>query len=173
MLPAYRTRFDNLEQQRTALLNGLASAPAADLERKPAPDRWSVLEILDHLVRADEGSVRQLERRDGPPATIMSRLSARAKYGIMLLILGRVRVKVPIKSLMPSGEPLALAELSRRWGESRCRFAGYLDSVPPEQMRTPLFRHPIAGWLTLKQGLDFHQKHVGVHVAQIDRLLGR
>ncbi len=173
MLPALRTRFDALEMQRTALLTGLASHPASELERKPAPDRWSVLEILEHLVRADEGSVRQLERRDAPAPTLPARLAAGLKLRIIRLILGRVRLKVPVKGLLPGGQPVSLAELSRRWGESRCRLAGYLETIAPEGLRAPLFRHPIAGWLTLEQGLDFHLHHVGVHRAQIDRLVAR
>src|SRR3954447_24270632 len=41
------------DDQRRALLDELAALPAESLAVKPGPDRWSILEIVEHLVLSE------------------------------------------------------------------------------------------------------------------------
>src|SRR5215471_6891535 len=46
---------DHLNQTRTDLINAVQGLSEAQLNFKPAPDRWSVLECVQHIVLASQG----------------------------------------------------------------------------------------------------------------------
>jgi hypothetical protein len=47
--PALAEVLRHLEDARIDLRASVDSVPRADRERKPAPDRWSVAEVIEHL----------------------------------------------------------------------------------------------------------------------------
>ena len=63
MHPRLADLTDLLAERRAALLAAVAAVPAADLERRPTPDGWSVAEIVDHLARVEGGTARLLTKR--------------------------------------------------------------------------------------------------------------
>ncbi|MDX1546753.1 MAG: DinB family protein [Rhodothermales bacterium] len=58
-LCAYQTQFEALKQEARVLVNGME---ADAFNWRPAPDRWSVGECLDHLNRTGALMVPRLER---------------------------------------------------------------------------------------------------------------
>jgi len=52
---------DHLNQTRTDLINAVQGLSEAQLNFKPAPDRWSVLECVQHIVLASQGLVGYLQ----------------------------------------------------------------------------------------------------------------
>jgi hypothetical protein len=63
MHPRVADLVDYLSRERAALLAAVASVPADHLDRQPAPDAWSVGELLDHLHQIEAGSARLLAGR--------------------------------------------------------------------------------------------------------------
>lgn len=63
MHPRVAELADLLTRGRAALLAAVASVPADQLERRPTPDGWSVVEVLDHLMMVETGSARLLAKR--------------------------------------------------------------------------------------------------------------
>ena len=49
-----------LNRKRLALLNNMATLQPEDLTRKPGPKRWSLLQILQHLVLGERGVLQNL-----------------------------------------------------------------------------------------------------------------
>lgn len=63
MHPSLQELADLLDEERETLLAAWALIPAADRERRPAPDGWTPAELLEHLRLVEGGSVRLLARR--------------------------------------------------------------------------------------------------------------
>jgi hypothetical protein len=63
------------------------------------------------------------------------------------------------------------AELRARWSRLRGELRALLESIPDSLLGTCLFRHPIAGPMTLESALDFMIAHAARHARQIERTL--
>lgn len=170
MLPALDSCFKTIESQRLALLGELKPLSSEQLTFKPAADSWSVTEVMEHLVIAEELSLKALERPAPPAAERGSALRSGLKLRLLDLAFRLpVRIKVPSERLRPTGTA-TLLQLAERWGEARCRLAGVLDAVTPELLGDPRWRHPILGWLTSAQWVDFIEMHTRHHTRQVRRI---
>lgn len=171
MLPRLRTRFDRLERQRVALLAGLARQNPATLAYQPAPGAWSILQVVEHLVIAEEEVMSLVEKRPPKPVALGERIRSAIVLRIVYRVLSsRRRLKVPLPTLNPSGEHIDLQELARRWVEVRGRMERALEPVTRATRKDRPIGHPIAKWLTWDQGLEFLFRHVRHHEKQIGRI---
>ena len=172
MLPQLKERFDRMERQRTALLAELSALPAERITCRPDAGCWSAVDVIEHLVIAEEGVLARMERPIRPIA-LTARMKTALLYRVVMIVMRtRLKVKAPLPALLPAGGA-DLADLSRRWGEARCRMAGVLDAVTADKARARVVKHPIAGFLTFSQGLDFLMAHIEHHRGQIGRAVGR
>ena len=168
MLPSLDRLFKRIESQRVVVMDELKREAVEDVAWKPGPESWSLTEVIEHLVIAEERSLRGLERER--PANLGSRLGAAVRIRLLTLLAPLpIRVKAPSKGLMPTGIP-ELPELATRWGEARCRLAGVLDAVTPAALGERRWKHPIAGWLDTSDWLGFIYAHTNHHRAQIGRI---
>lgn len=169
MLPALTSRFAAIETQRTRLLEELRGLASEDLARRPAEGAWSINEVVEHLVIAEELSLRLLEKE--APAERGNALRSTFRIHLIRAVFRylSVRIKAPSTRLLPSGTA-SLDELAARWGEARCRLAGYLGGLTADTARARPFRHPLAGWITPAQWVDFIGSHVLHHQGQIARV---
>jgi uncharacterized damage-inducible protein DinB len=168
MLPSLDRLFKRIESQRTVVMDELKRESVEELVWKPAPESWSLTEVVEHLVIAEERGLRGLEKER--PADLGSRFGAGVKIRLLTLMAPLpFRVKAPSKGLLPTGIP-ELGDLAVRWGEARCKLAGVLDAIPAESLAERRWRHPIAGWLDTAEWLGFIYAHVNHHRAQIGRI---
>src|SRR5512141_2453236 len=124
MLAALRTRFDRLERQRLDLLAELGRRSDAALNYQPTPESWSILQVVEHLVIAEESILALAARRAPRPAPFVGRMKTAVR--LRALYLARAsnrRFEVPLPTLRPSGAEIGLAELERRWTEARWQLA--------------------------------------------------
>lgn len=171
MLPPLRTRFGRLERQRLDLLADLGRRSEAALRHQPSPESWSILQVIEHLVIAEENMLALAARRAPKPVPFMERMRTGVRLRALYLALAsNRRFKVPLPTLNPSGAELDLPELERRWSEARWQLARVLEAVTPDTARDRPVGHPITRWLTWQQGLDFLYRHIVRHSGQIRRI---
>ena len=98
------SQIDRLDIDRRALLDELTKLSDDALSRKPTSDRWSILEIVEHMVLAERqvlgglsDSVESIEK----PRSLRSRLIYPA---VMFVLWRRIPVKVPSRRMLPKGE---------------------------------------------------------------------
>ena len=168
MLPVLDRPFKRIESQRVVVMDALKGEGVEELVWRPGEGSWSLTEVIEHLVIAEERSLRGLERER--PADLGSRFRASMKIRLLTLLAPLpIRVRAPSKGLLPTGTA-RLPELAVRWGEARCRLAGVLDAVTPEALGERRWKHPIAGWLDTGEWLGFIYAHTNHHRAQIGRI---
>jgi hypothetical protein len=157
----------HLERCHTIILDAMKGAGDESRVRRD-PNRWSAVEIVEHLTRAYSGTAKGFERcieKATPLAsatTIRQRLQQFALIQLGIFPEGR---QAP-KHIIPSGEldlNAVLAAVSRDL--ARLDEAARLTR---DQLGTgKVMDHPILGALTVDQWLKFHEVHTRHHAKQI------
>ncbi len=169
MLSRLRKELEILDQKRCELLNDLATLDADHLVKKPISGKWSILEIVQHMVLAEREVLEHLP----DPSQLIERkrdLRARLSYLLVMLVLKwSMPVKVPSPAMVPDGNT-SLDELRRQWDESQHWLRAYLNALEPDGLGRAVFRHPVAGPLTVAQVIHMRQLHFKSHLRQIERI---
>jgi hypothetical protein len=172
--PRLARGFQRLEEARSLALGLLVDHEPAALGRPPAPGRWSALQVLHHVVEAEAGTLGYVRKKmQAGPELPRSGLASRLRGATLRLALAlplRFRAPAVAASVPGSIDPDALRD---RWAEVRRGWQELLDGFPAELEDRLVFRHPVAGRLSLADTLAVLQAHLEHHLPQVRRALGR
>ena len=161
--------LDQLALQRAQLRAAVDTIDPQLRERRPAPERWSVAEVLEHLAIVETRSIDRLAaklaeaRVNGIPeetetTPIMPTVN-------MAWLLDRSRTVSAPEVLHPRG--LSADAAWSALEESRSRFREIVASCDGLALGTLMMRHPALGELTLYQWIGSVAGHEARHAAQI------
>ncbi len=172
MLADLSRRFQHLESTRSALLQRLAQSSVEQLRFRVAPQTWSIGEIVHHLILAESLSVAYFGRKLDQVATLRQvSWSAGLRSTLMTWALrSPLKFKAPSPLILTTPE-VALSDLQVQWETQRQKLHKLLERITPEMLQLSLYRHPVAGLLTVKQMLVFMQAHFEHHVRQIEKII--
>lgn len=168
MLPTLADRFATLDRAREEFLAAVEAATEAQRRFRPAPESWSMLEVTEHCVLAEEKSVLGM-LKGPPPGMTVTPIAHVRMWMVRLVMKSDIRVKVPVARVVPTGDA-TLPELAARWDESRRGLAAFLGRITDADADAARFRHPIGGWVTAGEGVAFLAGHIGHHARQLDRI---
>jgi hypothetical protein len=162
--------LDCLNRERLGLLNRLASITPDELYRKPGPHRWSLVQVLQHLVLAERDVLQHLPdltdlvpRKQYPYHFI--------SYAVVLLVLKwGIPVPVPSSAMVPDGNT-TLTRIRAQWDRNFDWLTAYVNGLSIETAHQAVFIHPVCGPLTINQALYMDRLHLSVHIHQINRIL--
>jgi hypothetical protein len=132
------------------------------------PNRWSVVEIVEHLTRAYSGTAKGFERclKKGAPLATATTLKQRVQQfkllGLGIFPEGR---QAP-KHIVPSGE-LDLSAVLDAVRRDLARLDASAIQAREKLGAGKMLDHPIIGALTVDQWLKFHEIHTRHHARQI------
>ena len=170
MQPALRARFDRLEERKARLYVRLDGLSDEVVNRSPADGGWSVIQVLAHMSRAEDLSLRYIRKKmraDAPPAGLGSALRSAA---LSLALRSPLKFKAPPMSAEVP-ERARMTEVAASWDVVRRDLEQALDALPPEIAHRAVFRHPRAGMMSLDQALRFMEDHFDHHLKQVERVL--
>jgi hypothetical protein len=158
--------LEALDRQQRSLVEELKTMDLPCLEGRPFPGKWSILEIVEHLVLAERAVFQGFFEPSGRPPR-ERRLGDRIRYLLVMAVLQfRIPARVPSPAMLPTGGR-SLAELLQLWDENRDRLKTCAESLQPEDLRKSVFEHPIAGPLSLQQAVRMCHAHIHGHRQQI------
>ncbi len=168
MSPSERERVAAyLTETRENLLRTASSLSPTQLQYKPAPDRWSVAECLEHIVVVENlilGNINNsLQQAPGSSA------SSFGDDGLRQMVVDRsTRVKGPDR-LMPSGR-WPQEQLLGEFEATRKRTGDFVaaTNAPLRQFGFP---HPMFGHLDCYQWLLLAAEHGERHRAQAEEVM--
>ena len=169
-MPPLQREVDRIVRARTRLLAELESLPRPLLERKPAPDEWSVLEVVEHLVLAEADVLADMDR---PERLRTRRVSIRSRLGyamVLGVLVSPFAVRVPSPAMRPSGQR-SLEELRSAWEASHHALREHVAAVEAGRISGAVFVHPVSGPLTTRQAVRMLRVHLRRHEKQIRRIL--
>jgi hypothetical protein len=172
MLPNIQQQYDSLKLKLEALLQHLDSLSGEELSSKAGTDKWSIVEVVEHLVVAEQDLLKQLSTHI-PASTLDLGAKTPEKYQTVIKVMERdIEVDVPHESMEPHGR-IALEDLLNQWEDIRQKLPGLLAEIKPENEDDPVYQHPYGGPLDLSDTLQFFEVHFDNHMRHIDRILAQ
>jgi uncharacterized damage-inducible protein DinB len=163
-----RKLLAKIDRRRGELMAMADALSAEQLTFRPAPDAWSALDVIEHLVKVEEAIAYHAKPRS--PRRPLEAAQTKAKLGIMGLVFAAGgRIRVPIQGILPLGG-VTLTDLARRWEAAQALLGERLEQFGPEDWSRPMMRHPMIGRLTPAEALRFIYWHMGHHRRQIARI---
>jgi uncharacterized damage-inducible protein DinB len=158
-----------LETERRALLAAVDRVAPADRGRQPAPGRWSVAEILEHLSNVERAVATLIATRGREPLpTVVEPPVPEAAECVAGLRLRERRIDAP-DALRPSGV-LSADDALAALAASRCALLDAVRAAHPVALHRRTYYHAVLGRLTLRDWLAFVAHHEARHAAQIDEV---
>lgn len=167
---ALERRLDAYDRTRRALLDEMDALDPILLSFSHRAGEWSILEILEHLVLAERAVLQDLPepyRLEAREPRLRHRL---AYTTVTFLLKFRIPVRVPSPAMVPQGDK-SLLDVRRLWDENARWLRAYVGRG--QGLSRAVFRHPVAGPMTVSQAVRAGQLHLAVHRRQIWRILER
>ncbi|MBW2409426.1 MAG: DinB family protein [Deltaproteobacteria bacterium] len=172
MLPNILEQFERLNHKRRSLLQHLDARPPEALAFKAGPDKWSVMEAIEHLVVVEDNFLEQVGANI-PVSSLDPDKRSPEKYQIVLKVMNRdIEVDVPHASMEPHGH-YGFSELLDRWEDIREKMQALLENIETDDPQNMVYHHPYAGPLNIMETLEFMDVHFDNHVRHIDVILAR
>ena len=163
-LKSFQTTRDNF-------LKSISGLSPKQWTFKPAPDRWSVAEVAEHIT-VSESAIFSLVQKQvmTSPAAPEKRDQVKGKDEMILQ-------RVPDRShkaqapefLRPTGRWATEAELAKTFEDSRAATLEYIRTTNDE-LRDHFFDHPVFGTMDRYQWLLLISAHSARHTAQIEEV---
>ena len=165
--------FGALDATRARLTESVEGLGEGQEQFRPAPERWSIADIFEHLALAEAGSVklfdRLLQKAEGEGCT---RAAADPFAPVSL-----VEQAAPFRGqkfqspeqIRPTGK-VALADSLASLDDSLARIRALRPRLERADCAEQRFPHPVFGPLNLYQWLLFTAAHEERHLAQINAL---
>ena len=154
-----------LEQTRDAIVAATKGLSEAQMKFKPAPDRWSVAETLEHIALAEDFLLQNLTNKImKSPAGPADRDTARADAMVLAMIPDRSHKAQAPPPLVPTGR-WPPAETLDHFQKSRAQTIAFLESTP--DLRQHVADSPLGQPLDAYEWLLFVSAHSERHTKQI------
>ncbi len=163
-------RLHAIETKRIRLQQRVSVLEPHVVTARPRPDKWSILEIVEHLVLSERvvfGPLDTLEQRTPRERSLRNR----ALYWVVMFILRfDIPVKVPSAALRPEGTR-SVGDLWVQWEASHAALHRWVEASDTRVRRHALFSHPVAGAMTMADTLRMLDVHLDRHIRQIEGLM--
>jgi hypothetical protein len=159
----------SLQETRDAFLKSIAGLSEKQWRFKPAPDRWSVAEVSEHIAVAESGIFGMVQGKImTSPATPEKRAEVAGKDEIIM-------TRVPDRShkaqapefLKPTGRWATREELTKAFEDSRKATMDYVRTTN-DDLRDHFGPHPAFGTLDAYQWILLISTHSERHTKQIE-----
>ena len=167
MLTDLQQQFDQLEASRLSLIRNVRALDAHTLNYKPEPERWSILQDIQHMVLAEQKTALKVET-----AAVSGDKNPEMLAMVLQVLDQDVVVDVPDPDMVPDGEA-SLEDLIRAWGQARKRLHAFLETCGPDDLDAPVSHHAIAGSLTVVECLRLLASHFHHHRRRIEATIAR
>lgn len=172
--PKVDKKLQKLDANLTLLLEVLKDYSEETLNKKPAEDKWSVMQVMHHLMLAEGYGQSYVQKK----LSFNPELKKAGFVAAWRRLLMNTYIKFPIKINAPapvSGENLpaysSFWETAKKWKQQRQELRELLETFPPSHFEKEIYKHPFAGRLTLFGLLDFYDGHFARHRKQINKIL--
>jgi hypothetical protein len=158
-----------LNRSRKTLLDAVQGVTENQARWKPATDRWSVLEYVEHLAVSDDGLIAVIKKSLEAPARPETEAERRERETrIRETPVPRGANQAP-KMLQPSGRFASLQEAVAAFLAARERSIEYARNTQ-DDLRSHFSEHGVLGPLDGYQWLMGNARHAETHAAHIREL---
>jgi len=172
MINTLQNDFNEIEVSRRQLFENLENLTEDQLNFKPSPEEWSILEVMHHLMMAEGGSVLYVQKKLTNGFADIPQIDAEADERFSQLtdyMQGDNRTQAP-PMVSPTFGRSTLAATREGWDKIRQDTATQLERFGEADLNKATYKHLLAGRMTIGQMLGFFRLHFNRHLKQIDRI---
>lgn len=167
-------RLKLLDKKLNQLLEELKYYSEDQLNRKPGVGKWSVIQVMHHLLLAETGSLNYLQKKLGynPELSNAGIQSWVRKQALKFFLWAPIKWKAPPKigdEYLPAYA--GFWDTAKLWKEQRTNLKAYLGTLPPDIFKKEAYNHPRAGRMDIKGMIGFFDQHFDRHHKQIRRII--
>jgi uncharacterized damage-inducible protein DinB len=170
-----KTTEQHLEEMTIAMkgmLKMIEGWSDEDLKYKPNKGSWNVLQILDHIILSEKGTLGYMMKKSRSGWQELPKSAHEHEHSSLKLdhaLSSSERWQAP--SVLPDpSDDRPIENVVSYWYGFRQKLDAFVEQLDPEFYERQIFRHPYAGRLNLFQTLSFLTKHIDHHTFQIERL---
>jgi hypothetical protein len=168
----YQPLFTQIEQHFEKLYQQLGLLNEVVLHQPVEEKKWSCLQHMVHINLSFEGTINYINKKMLQPELIPN---AGIKHSIKSKLLNRAlnsdsRFKAP-KGLDTMDVIATLQSTKDATQAQLRRLKVLLEQYPDSMKKKAVFRHPIAGQITMQQTLSFLDAHLMHHERQIVKFI--
>lgn len=174
MRKSTENQLNTLDAELKLLLRDLKKFTDSDLNWKPGDGKWSVHQIMEHLMIAEDLSLKYVQRK----LSFEPKLKRAGIMGAFRASFVRMYLRSPLKVKAPEmvgkevlSENAAFWDLVKQWKSQREELRTYLGDLPDDMFKKGLYKHPLAGRMSLGGMLSFYIGHFRRHRKQIETVL--
>jgi uncharacterized damage-inducible protein DinB len=164
--------FEVLESNRKQLLSEVASLPPEQLHQKPSPENWSTIQIINHLIMAEQGSLAYIQKKILTKENLQQ-AGWKSKWRLFVLKLALLMpIKYKAPKILPDPEnDTPIVDCIQKWDGIRSDLRNLLNDLPEPMFTLEIFKHPVAGKMNMNQAIEFMNVHMTRHHQQIKSIL--
>ena len=150
-----RKLLSRIESRRREVIAEADQLTAEQLTFRPTPNAWSALDVIEHLVKVEEGIASRVRPREA--RGLVEAAKVKVALGIMRVVFAvGGRIRVPVQAVLPLGG-VTLSDLVSRWEAAQVALREGLEGFGDQDWSRPMMRHPLLGRLTPSECLVFIQ----------------
>ena len=172
MHPHLEDVFSRLDRARGALRAAVDSVPRDARDTRPAPDRWSAAEVVEHLSIVERIFGERIEKAIQDRAAGLDREGAeRAKLPdpIETRMADRVNKRNAVEAALPTGT-LTCEAAWAAFAKGHERVSAAVGAADGLALGEVTVDHPFFGTLTIYQWIELMAAHEGRHTEQIKEI---
>lgn len=155
------------EITRDNFLKSIAGLSEKQWRFKPAPDRWSVAEVAEHITISESTLFGLVQKTMMSPAAPEKREQVKGKDEMILQrVPDRSHKSQAPEFLKPTGRWSTEADLTKAFEQERATNINYIRSTN-DDLRDHFFDHPVFGTLDAYQWMLLISAHSARHTEQI------
>ena len=169
-----QNQLDQLDKKLNKLFADLKTYSSEQLCKKPAPDSWSPIQILHHLILSEKYSRMYCEKKLSFNPKLKKagmRANLRANF-VDFYLSSPLKVSAP-KAIGSDVLPMedTLANVREIWLAERVNLEKFIKDLPQEYADKEVYKHPLGGRMSIKGMMQFFDSHFRNHEKQIYRAL--
>jgi uncharacterized damage-inducible protein DinB len=165
-------QFNAIEKSRKDLFDDLKNYDDDVINKKPSPEAWSIAQVLEHLIIAEDGSLKYLQKKTQDTSKVpVAGLGSTWRFMLTnAVFVFNISFKAPAV-VVPPNNFTTIKELNNRWTQVRTDTFLLLSKLPDDDYKKEIWKHAVAGKMNVYQMLSFFNIHFNRHRKQVYRTL--
>jgi len=163
-------KIDKLDKEVEGLISNLKAYSTKQLQSKPAPDVWSPIQILNHIILSEQRSLEYCKKKLSfdPKLKKASWRSWMNSRLVMLALISPFKFKAPgavAEDQFSNSD--TLDSIETKWKATREDWRTYISDLSEKYLDKEVYKHPFGMRMSLGGMLDFFLTHFHRHRKQL------
>jgi hypothetical protein len=172
MTDEFKNAIEGLKAAREEAFNRVANWNEQELNFKPSPESWNVIQIFQHILSSETGTFGYILKKTSSGWEGLDRVGEEEKANgekLVNRLSSTEKFAAPAVLPAPQGEE-SLDEVKARWNELRDKMIPFFENMDEAFYDRLVFKQPAAGMISPIAAIQFLTKHIEHHFMQLDEL---